>query len=459
MESTQLESFELTTGQFDNKVPVAWFERGQQISRAVARVLTPRGLGTGWLINGGYVITNNHVVESAVTAQSSRIQFDFELDVDGKPRSPKSFDVKEFLATSVELDYTILKPSGNPEQEYGFFDITEALPSLNGNANTQFPVVIQHPSGRRKEFSGFENELSHFSDSLVWYTSDTEPGSSGSPVLGGKDFRPFALHHASKRFDTGGQPKVLNEGILLSAIIADLVANHPLVASEIGLQSPESLLDDAAVLWLRRGRVDRFVESLINDDQELVDSEVRRLRNAFYQFSAPDDINALQDACSRLETAHSKEKVHVIVAAAGVAVGASCSHWAHLTRQENLEFESEAPSSFALDLDGFECNGNGLFPTFGHRSNGSAIERFGLGGGASIAMPIGLVSGTINIQIENATNLERLYLGVHQLFDLEEESQHDYFASIEPYTEALPVFAAVFLGGVAAGAKAYEAGE
>ncbi len=469
-ESAKFEGLEKTAGQFDNKVPIAWFERGQKVSRAVARIITPGGLGTGWLINGGLVITNNHVISSASEAENCRIQFNYENDVDGNPVVAKAFDVEEMLATNADLDYTLLRPVGNPELEFGFFDISEATPPRPGDMNMQFPVVIQHPGGRKKEFSGFENELSHIKGPLAWYTSDTEPGSSGSPVLGGVDFRPFALHHAGGPHLINGQSKILNEGILLSAIIEDILANHPEAAAEMGLQMPESLLDDAAVLWLNRGRVVNLVRAITTGDEEVTRFESKKLCNAFSNIGGVvggyDDIVALRNVMTRLNETSDREIVPVIVAAAGVAAGAAAAHWAHVTSKERLstgsEFTPLGPTDFSLELEGFSFSGGGNVFIPGGSTNfgvGVNVEGFSIGGGATVSTPVGSGSAGFNIHVESTKNVESLYRGVKGLFDLSAPDQRSYFASVQPQVEALPILAAVFIAGVGAGAAAYKAGK
>lgn len=470
-EALSVEGLEKTAGQFDNKVPIAWFQRGTQVSRAVARIITPSGLGTGWIINGGFVITNNHVISNAHTAEDSRVQFQYEDDINGNPLVPRAFDIEEMLVTNAALDYTILKLAGNAEQDYGFFDISKATPPQPGDINTHFPVVIQHPGGRKKEFSGFENELAKLSETLVWYTSDTEPGSSGSPVLGGIDFSPFALHHAGGPQFINGETKILNEGILLSAIVHDLVTNHSDVAAEMGLQSHEALLDDAAVLWLNRGRVASYVKAVLAGDEEVSEFEMQRMNNAFQCPGCTpgfyDDILTLQKSFSNLSATCDQEVVPVLVAAAGVAAGAAAAHWGHVTSKENMVAAGPnalTTTDFTLSMEGFRISGGGTVFTPVGRGDfgvGLSVEGFSFNGsgGVGLATPVGTVSGGIKVHVENANCIESLYRGVHGLFDVTDPDQQRYFATIQPETEALPVLAGVFIAGVAAGASAYKAGK
>jgi hypothetical protein len=87
---------------------------------------------------------------------------------------------------------------------------------------TRFELVniVQHPDGRPKEVALQENEVTRVQDKLIHYRTDTEPGSSGSPVFN-NDWELVALHHSGERFPDGTAE---NEGIRISAIVAHLIA-------------------------------------------------------------------------------------------------------------------------------------------------------------------------------------------------------------------------------------------
>ncbi len=61
-------------------------------------------------------------------------------------------------------------------------------------------------------------------ENRVRYTTDTEPGSSGSPVFNNR-WDLIAIHHAAGRWDAGANAWVSNEGMRMDKIIADL-RNH-----------------------------------------------------------------------------------------------------------------------------------------------------------------------------------------------------------------------------------------
>jgi len=87
-------------------------------------------------------------------------------------------------------------------------------PILNAPA-----FVIQHPGGERKRLAYVRNQITRFDDRVVQYLSDTQGGSSGSPVLD-ENAKIIALHHAGGRPQevAGKAPLKKNEGIRISRV-------------------------------------------------------------------------------------------------------------------------------------------------------------------------------------------------------------------------------------------------
>lgn len=78
--------------------------------------------------------------------------------------------------------------------------------------------IIQHPRGRLKELSLHDNKVTYVYDKVIRYTTDTEPGSSGSPVFNNQ-WDLVALHHAGWAEPDGG---ATNEGVRMTEIVAYL---------------------------------------------------------------------------------------------------------------------------------------------------------------------------------------------------------------------------------------------
>lgn len=241
--------------------PVAYLERGYTASRAVARIQigsalrSVEGWGTGFLISPGVLITNNHVFPSAAEAEHSLAQFNFELEIDDSQLSPVSFalDPSTLFYTSKDLDFSVIAVREQPldaQVPLSAFGFLPLLENLGKAFEGEWLTIIQHPNGERKQLCVRENRLIKREENVLWYSTDTMPGSSGSPVFN-NDWFVVALHHSGipevrngrrqtvdgrdfdpRTMDEGGIKWIANEGIRASRITQTLRAalpTHPLL--------------------------------------------------------------------------------------------------------------------------------------------------------------------------------------------------------------------------------------
>ncbi len=190
----------------------SFLERGALAARAVMRVVlkspggSTRGYGTGFLVGDGLLLTNNHVLPDRDTAGFAEVQAYYERDKFGNELSPWrfGFDTSLFY-TSIELDFTLVGVaprdlSGNQELAgLGW------LPLIGGPgkaAEGEWLTIIQHPAGQLKQLCVRENQLLKRDTDVLWYSTDTLAGSSGSPVFN-NDWLLVALHHS-------GVPEIVN---------------------------------------------------------------------------------------------------------------------------------------------------------------------------------------------------------------------------------------------------------
>ena len=224
-------------------VGVSYLERGVTAAHAVGRVdigdASGRtvGYGTGSLVAPHVLLTNHHVLPDAATAATSAIEFDFEDGPDGQPKTSHrfAFAPEALFVADEALDFAVVavEPSASAVDGYGFNPLIEAEGKvIVGECVT----IVQHPSGQRKLVALRENKVVDRVEQMLHYETDTEPGSSGSPVFNDQ-WELVALHHASVPSPTeaGG---VINEGIRVSQIIGQLrkVAGpqpNPLLAAVI----------------------------------------------------------------------------------------------------------------------------------------------------------------------------------------------------------------------------------
>jgi V8-like Glu-specific endopeptidase len=204
------------------------------LSRAVVRVVGRNFTGTGFLIASDLLITNNHVIGSAEASEECIFQFNYQLDRSGREVSPAlvtsaregglfyTSPLAAHGAAADRLDYTIVEVRDVPS---GIAPLKLRPAVVRRDSRL---AIIQHPSGLYKKISFQNNFIEYFDEYVVQYTTSTEPGSSGSPVIS-DDLQVVALHHAGGDLHepATNQRYLRNEGIRISAILSDLQQNAP----------------------------------------------------------------------------------------------------------------------------------------------------------------------------------------------------------------------------------------
>lgn len=214
-------------------IDVRYLENGVTASRSVGRVriMTPAGrldgYGTGFLIAPQLLLTNHHVLPSEDVAAASEIEFNFQDGADGQPLQPVVFKLAPdtFWMTDEQLDFALVAVQpGEGLDSFGWNRLIEAEGKvIIGEAVT----IVQHPNGERKQIAIRENKVVDLPDLFIHYETDTNPGSSGSPVFNDQ-WEVVALHHAAVRV-TGHSElgNYANEGIRVSRLMQYLRANRP----------------------------------------------------------------------------------------------------------------------------------------------------------------------------------------------------------------------------------------
>jgi len=232
-------------------VGVNYLEIGLATARTVARIQVRDqrgrvlGFGTGSMVSPNLMLTNNHVLESADIAQRSLADFNYQDDANFIPRQAITFplDPARFFYTDPDLDFTLVAVSPmatdgkTPLSAFGWLHLL----SSSGKALVgEYVSIIQHPEGSTKQLALRENKLVGLKRQFIHYETDTQPGSSGSPVFNDQ-WDVVALHHAGvKKVDEQGRPLtadgrlwkpsmgaeqlawVANEGVRISSIMASL---------------------------------------------------------------------------------------------------------------------------------------------------------------------------------------------------------------------------------------------
>jgi endonuclease G len=198
--------------------PVNYLEIGALAAKPVCRVRIGdaggrlRAWATGFLIAPRVLLTNNHVLPSQEVAAHASTQFDYELDVFGADRPIVEFALQPeaLFYTTQDLDFTVcaVAPAaadGWPLSTFGYLPL---IASVGKVMDGEWLSITQHPNGERKQVCVRENHLLTRTDDMLWYSTDTLGGSSGSPVFN-NEWQVVALHHSGVPEEKNGVPQTI----------------------------------------------------------------------------------------------------------------------------------------------------------------------------------------------------------------------------------------------------------
>lgn len=186
-------------------MPVSYLYKGADVARTVGRIniRTDSGIagyGTGFLISPRLMMTNQHVLDSLETAEYSQVEMNFRDTPEGFSESSFfRFLPHEFFELSEDLDFALVaveavNQKGEEIKNYGYNQIIkESGKALVG----EHVNIIQHPSAEPKQIAIRQNRIIGKVDNFLHYVTDTQQGSSGSPVYN-DNWELVALHHAGK---------------------------------------------------------------------------------------------------------------------------------------------------------------------------------------------------------------------------------------------------------------------
>jgi V8-like Glu-specific endopeptidase len=303
----------------NNLLSIGWVSRALELAACVCLVKLTSGAGSGFLIAPDLMLTNHHVLPDAETAASASVQFNYQNDWGGEPEPVRRFTCDaSFFHNNHELDYAIVRVNGAPGDLYGYVDLGKrAAPTVN-----DFVSIIQHPNGGPKKIAFTDNKVSAVFNDLVQYSTDTEPGSSGSPVFN-QDWEIVGLHHRGGGLaGPDGKKYFTNEAIQIASVVRD-------AAQFLGISDE---LYDLAFGDLRAALAGLIDVTDPPSDCDVVARELLLRRPRFsYALEQWSTLNGVAG-----------QRVALSTAIAGVAIGGALRQWARTDGHESIQ--AAAPS-------------------------------------------------------------------------------------------------------------------
>lgn len=247
----------------DDTLPAIFIEGARRVALSVAQLNVPEfelgqmklngvnpiiHMGTGWLVTPNLIITNWHVVnardEDANGVVPAAPQSDFQnqaaalvatFDYDDESRPGTKVAATRLEAADPTLDYALVRLD---QSVAGRTPLTLDTARLEVQSVNDYRAVniIQHPGGGPKRVAIRNNLVYRATYPTVNYFTDTEGGSSGSPVCT-DNWQVVALHRSWKavpNVNFQGKPTPwVNEGTQVAAIVDHLRQNHAALHTEI----------------------------------------------------------------------------------------------------------------------------------------------------------------------------------------------------------------------------------
>mgnify|MGYP003663040401 CR=1 FL=1 len=210
----------------DDRLPRNFLTLGGRTADAICRVATStntgeRSLGTGFAVAQGLILTNNHVLPTEAWAARGQIEFGYWSSTPDpqQRRVTLALDPGRFFLTDLRLDFTLVafeeRARDIIHKVFGSIDI---LPQSGKALIGEAVNVIQHGGGGPQTVSLRDNVVVDIFDDWLHYTSDTDEGASGAPVLNDQ-WQLAALHHAAFEYTAADGSRILvNEGARISSI-------------------------------------------------------------------------------------------------------------------------------------------------------------------------------------------------------------------------------------------------
>ncbi len=203
---------------------IDFLARGVEVSRSVCR-LTARDsdgnewYGSGFLVAPDVVLSNQHVLfcDEGEGPAAAVVDARFFYENGGTPVTV-GCDAATIVGDAA-FDWAAIRLGSAPPPECRPLRLGSSRPPRRGDP----AFIVQHPAGGPKKIGLYRNEVRHVDDKAVQYLTDTQGGSSGSPVFNDR-WEVVALHHQWVAA-TDGSSELRNQGIRIERVIEGLRAH------------------------------------------------------------------------------------------------------------------------------------------------------------------------------------------------------------------------------------------
>ncbi|GAA1571168.1 hypothetical protein GCM10009789_25920 [Kribbella sancticallisti] len=207
---------------------IAFLRRGVELGAAVCRLLVTMSgqhfLGTGFRIGEDLILTNEHVLfdrdHGHAPATAVEAWFGYERTFAGLDLAPTIVNCDPAsIVGAADHDWAVVRTADPMPADAPVVELTGAAPVRVDDR----VYIIQHPSGAPKKIGMIHNVVRSVDDDVVQYLTDTEGGSSGSPVFN-EQWGLVALHQQWVEVRTNGLTQIRNQGRRIERVVAGLQA-------------------------------------------------------------------------------------------------------------------------------------------------------------------------------------------------------------------------------------------